>query len=218
MTAKQGVLVINQDTFFKGSIGNCSQIDIYGFVEGELQAGTLVIHPGGTFLGKAKLDAAEVRGRMQGDAVVKNLFKIASTGDVTGNVQYGRLALENGGNLSAEVRNIPPRVTGDFELAVDKGRAARITLEDISAVDPDDDAADLKFSVSNTRNGFIILFGKSDTPVTEFTQADLAAGRVLFKHKGTDTTPAGFDIVVMDKSGATSGAAQSVKVSVRGAR
>jgi len=39
---------------------------------------------------------------------------------------------------------------------------------------------------------------------------------VLFKHDGTDTKMASFDVVVADHAGATSGAPQTVKVHVRG--
>jgi len=46
--------------------------------------------------------------------------------------------------------------------------------------------------------------------------ADVEAGRVAFMHDGRSTDLAGFDIVVADRSGGTSGAPQAVKVAVRG--
>ena len=45
---------------------------------------------------------------------------------------------------------------------------------------------------------------------------DLERGSVMFLHDGTETLSASFDVVVADKAGATSGAAQTVKVAVRG--
>jgi hypothetical protein len=51
--------------------------------------------------------------------------------------------------------------------------------------------------------------------VSTFTQADLEAGIVAFMHDGRSTELAGFDIVVADNSGGTSGAPRSVKVAVR---
>ena len=47
-----------------------------------------------------------------------------------------------------------------------------------NAVDPDDDAKDLTFTVSNARNGFVTLSGAPGRPVAKFTQADLQGGRV----------------------------------------
>ena len=75
--------------------------------------------------------------------VVKNLIDIRSSGNVSGNVKYGKLALEMGGNLSAEMRNVPPSLGGDLNLEVAKGHSVPITLQDLTALDPDDAARDL---------------------------------------------------------------------------
>ena len=125
--------------------------------------------------------------------------------------------MEAGGSLSAEVRNVPPTLAGDLDLTVARGRSVAITLEDLHAVDPDDDARDLVFSVSNPRNGFVSLASAPGRPAAKFTQADLEGGRVSFAHDGTATQAASFDVVVTDHSGATSGRPQTVKVTVKAA-
>jgi cytoskeletal protein CcmA (bactofilin family) len=211
-----GTLVIREDTIIKGEIRNCRQMEVYGYVEGDVAADTLLIHPSGQCYGTVKTESAEIRGTLQGNVVVTHLISIRDTGSVTGNVQYGQLAMEPGGNLSAEVRNVPPSIAGDLDLTVDKGRSVRITLEDLHAIDPDDEAKDLVFTVSNTKNGFVTLAGASGRPAAKFTQADLEGGRVSFTHDGTPTKSASFDVVVADHTGATSGAAQTVTVHVKG--
>jgi cytoskeletal protein CcmA (bactofilin family) len=213
----QGVLVVREDTIIKGEIRNCRQMEVYGYVEGDVAAGSLLIHPGGQCYGTVKTESAEIRGTLQGEVVVKHLISIRDTGSVSGNVQYGALSMEAGGSLSAEVRNVPPTVAGDLDLTVDKGRSVGITLEDLHAVDPDDEAKDLVFTVSNARNGFVTLAGAPGRPAAKFTQADLEAGRVSFAHDGTATPAASFDVVVADHTGATSGRPQTVKVTVKGA-
>jgi cytoskeletal protein CcmA (bactofilin family) len=217
VAAQQGVLVVREDTIIKGEIRNCRQAEIYGYVEGNVAAGNLLIHEGGKCLGTVKAESAEVHGMLQGDVVIKNLINIRSSGSVNGNVQYGQLAMETGGELSAEVRNVPPTLGGDLDLTVDKGRSVRVTLEDLNAVDPDDDAKDLTFTVSRATNGFVALAGAPARPIAKFSQAELQDGRVLFMHDGTNTQIASFDVVVADHAGATSGAPQTVKVHVRGA-
>jgi cytoskeletal protein CcmA (bactofilin family) len=217
VTEHQGVLVVREDTIIKGEIRNCRQMEVYGYVEGNVAADNLLIHPTGQCYGTVKTGSAEVRGTLQGTVVVTHLISIRDTGAVNGNVQYGALAMELGGSLSAEVRNVPPAVAGDLDLTVDKGRSVRITLEDLQAVDPDDDAKDLTFTVSNARNGFITLTGAPGRPAPRFTQADLQAGRVSFAHDGTGTKSASFDVVVTDHTGATSGTPRTVKVTVKGA-
>jgi len=212
-----GLLVIREDTIIKGEIRNCRQMEVYGYVEGNVAADTLLIHPSGQCYGTVKTESAEIRGTLQGDVVVKHLISIRDTGSVSGNVQYGALAMEPGGNLTAEMRNVPPAVSGDLDVTVDRGWSVAITLEDLHAVDPDDDAKDLIFTISNARNGFVSLSSAPGRPAAKFTQADLEAGRVSFKHDGTAAPAASFDVVVADHTGATSGAPQTVKVTVKAA-
>ena len=216
MIGTRGVLVVREDTAIVGEIRNCQQIEIYGYVEGKVSADSVLIHPNGRFFGTVQAERADVRGTVQGDVVVKHLINIRSSGSVTGNIQYGQLALEAGGNLSAELRNVPPTISGDLGLSVDRGRAVTITINDLTALDPDDKAKDLTFSVSNPRNGFVSLSSAPAKAVSRFTQADLQSGVVLFKHDGTKTEVASFDVIVADRAGATSGRPQTVKVAVSG--
>lgn len=213
-----GVLFVSADTAIKGDIRNCREIEIYGYVEGDLAADRVLIHAGGRCFGRVKTDNADVHGTLQGDVTVKHLINIRSSGDVSGKVQYGQLAMEIGGSLSAEVRNVPPSLSGDLDLVVDKGRSVGITLQDLNALDPDDDGRNLTFTVSRASSGFIALSSAPTRPVTNFTQADLQGGKVLFSHDGGDARTASFDVVVADRSGATSGNAQTVKVTVRNGR
>ena len=209
------VLVIGADTSLKGEVRNGGRIEVYGYMEGEVSGDLLVVQPGGRCYGTIKVESADVHGTLQGEVFVKQLITIRTGGSVTGNVQYGRLAMEMGGNLSAEVRNVPPTLAGDLDLAVDKGKSVRITLQDLTALDPDDDAQHLTFTVSRAKNGFVTLLTDPSRPVATFTQADLERGTVLFRHDGTNAANASFDVVVADHAGATSGAAQTVNVSVR---
>jgi cytoskeletal protein CcmA (bactofilin family) len=210
-----GILVIREDTILKGEVRNCRQMEVYGYVEGDVAADAVLVHQSGRCYGTVNTNSAEVHGDLQGTVVVKNLINIHSSGSVSGNVRYGKLALAAGGNLSAELRNVPPDIAGDLDLTVDRGRTVAITREDLHAVDPDDAAKDLTFTVSNPRNGFVALAGSPKRATTSFTQADLEGGRVLFAHDGTSTKVASFDVVVADRTGATSGAARTVTVAVR---
>ena len=85
---------------------------------------------------------------------------------------------------------------------------------DLLAVDPDDRAEALTFTVTNASNGWLALDGNVRQPVTRFTQADIDVGRVSFVHDGADGTRASFEVIVTDDDGATSGAAQTVSVAV----
>ncbi len=209
------VLVIREDTFLKGEIRNGGRIEVFGYVEGDVAGELLIVQPGGRCYGRVKVESADVRGELQGDIVVRQMITIRGSGVVTGNVKYGKLAMEMGGALTAEMRNIPPSISGDLDISVDRGKAVRITLQDLSALDPDDTAETLMFTVSQVRNGFVTLATDPARPVDAFTQADLEQGTVLFRHDGTDEPRASFAVVVADRAGATSGSAQTVNVAVR---
>lgn len=215
MSDNRGVLVIGEDAILKGDIKNCREIEIFGYVEGQLDAGRVIVHQQGRLFGTVKAENAEVHGEVQGNVRVKQLIAIKSTGTVSGSVKYGRLAMEEGAELAASVRNVPPSLSGDLDIAVAKGRSVRLTTADLNAIDPDDHSAHLTFSVSNAANGFISLAASPHNPVTTFTQDDLEQGRVLFAHDGSSSQSARFDVVVADKSGATSGKPQTVNVAVR---
>jgi cytoskeletal protein CcmA (bactofilin family) len=208
--------IIQEDTIIKGKIKNCRQMEIRGFVEGELAAESVLIHQGGTFYGTLKTDQADIAGSLQGEVFVKNLISIRSSGSVNGNVRYGQLAMEMGADLSAELRNVPPRLSGDLDITVKRGKSVVITTEDLTAIDPDDTPDNLTYTVSNLINGFVALASAAGVSVTTFTQADIEAGRVMFVHDGGSSTSANFDVSVADDSGATSGRAQTVTVHVKG--
>jgi cytoskeletal protein CcmA (bactofilin family) len=218
LSSNPGVLIITEDTVIRGvtEMRNCRQLEVHGYMEGDVSARSVLVHKTGRLFGSLRTDTAEIHGTLQGDVVVKNLIDIRSSGNVSGNVKYGKLALEMGGNLTAEMRNVPPSLGGDLDLQVAKGLSVPITLRDLTALDPDDAAQNLKFSVIKTRNGFVALANAPKRAVSSFTQADLEAGRITFTHDGSSSTVAGFDIVVADQSGATSGAPQSVTVAVTG--
>ncbi len=131
---------------------------------------------------------------------VLQLIRIKSTGHAAGKIKYGRLAMEEGGELTAHVRNIPPTLGGDLDLTVAKGRSVRITTADLNALDPDDKPENLNFHISNASGGFVALSNDLVRPVAAFSQADLEGGQVYFAHDGSDGPKARFDVQVTDLS------------------
>lgn len=209
-----GNAVIGEDLLIAGSIRNGGEVEVLGTVKGSISAERIVVHPGGRILGSMTADAAEVNGFVDGRIRVRNLISIGADGTVQGDVRYGSLALAPGGNLAAEVRNVPPEIGGDFEVVVRRGRSVRITTADLMATDAEDPATDLVFAVSGVDGGYVFSSSTPQLSLTQFTQADILAGRVAFGHDGGDGEGAGFDVVVSDSAGATSGAPRRVVVLV----
>lgn len=217
VTQNQGIAVIGQDLVVLGDIKQCRLVEIYGQVLGSVTSEHVRLHAGGIVRGPLHAQSAEINGDMEGEVTVMGLVSIGPQGRVSGRVRYGRLALAEGGELSAEVRNIPPQLSGDYQIAVRQGRSVRLTTQDITAVDPDDAGKSLAFTVSQPVNGYVAFYDAPGAPVTRFTQLDLETGRVLFVHRGADSSPASFDVVVTDKAGETSGPPKTVKAAVMAA-
>jgi len=206
--------VIGRTLLVEGLIRNAAVVEVWGRVEGGVEADHVVIHPGGQVRGRVDAGAADVDGLLDGRVRVRNLISIGASGDVRGDVRYGNLALALGGSLSGEVRNIPPELGGDFEIVVRRGQSVRVTGADLSATDAEDDAASLIYTVSDVAQGFVALATGPQAPVSTFTQGDVDAGAVLFVHHGDGIGPAGFSVVVSDSQGATTGAPRRVNVAV----
>lgn len=211
----RGVMVIAEDTAIKGKIGKGQRVEVYGYFDGDLTADTVIVHAEGRVFGTIKAAQADVSGTLQGEISVRQLIQIRSGGSVIGNVRYGELAMEQGGNLSAELRNVPPSLAGDFELVVSAGRSVKITTADLTALDPDDDPTTLTYSVSDARGGFVALSSQPSAAITSFRQSQIEAGQVMFVHDGSALKAASFNVVVTDAAGATSGRAQTMRVLVR---
>ena len=210
-----GNMVVMAHTSISGKISNCGVLEVHGYIDGIIQAERIIVRETGKLYGTIEAGEVEVHGETQGDIKVAHLIQIGRTGSVAGNVQYGQLAMEPGGDLSADLHNIPPVITGDLDVTVRRGQSVRITPVDLSALDPDDSATDLKFTVSKPTAGFIARSAALTVPLNTFTQSELQSGNVIFVHDGSAGHKASFDVVVVDSKGATSGRPHTVNVNVQ---
>ena len=204
--------IISKGMVVEGEVVATGQVEVFGLVNGQVEVANLVIHEGGKVIGMIRAHNILTNGLLQGEVVAKGLLDIGATGSVNGNVMYGELAMREGGELSADVRNIPPTLAGDMKLTVAKGKAVRLTTDDLTAIDPDDDAKDLKFSVSSMQNGYVVCLDKPKVAATSFTQAELEKGSIVFVHDGKASLSASFSVSVTDAAGASSGSPQTVQV------
>jgi cytoskeletal protein CcmA (bactofilin family) len=206
--------VIGPDLFIKGEVRNGDHVLVLGLIDGSISAEHVVVRQGGRVHGTLIATTAEIEGEVQGHVLVRQLIRISSTGSVRGDVRYGRISVQDGGELSADVRNVPPAIAGDLNLAVKRGQSVRITTEDLTAIDPDSPASSLVFAVAQARDGFVAHAATPTDPVQRFTQTELQNNDVIFVHDGSVGRSASFDVVVTDQAGASSGQPQTVHVAV----
>ena len=84
-------------------ITGCDTLVVEGTVEATMNSRVIQIAEQGAFKGSAEIDIAEVRGTFEGSLTVRQKLVIFSTGKVTGTIRYGKIVIEEGGQLSGEI-------------------------------------------------------------------------------------------------------------------
>ena len=99
-------LTVGPNIKLKGvEITDCDTLVVEGSVEATMDSRVIQISERGAFKGSAEIDFAEIRGRFEGNLTVRQKLVIYSTGKVTGRVRYGKVVIEEGGQLSGEIES-----------------------------------------------------------------------------------------------------------------
>lgn len=118
-------LIVGPDIKLKGAeITDCNTLVVEGRVEAAMESRALQIAEIGEFVGKAGVDTAEIRGRFDGDLTVRKQLVIRATGHVSGTIRYGKLSIEEGGELSGDIgaiKSAPSLPDNRSALAVKAG-------------------------------------------------------------------------------------------------
>ena len=97
-------LTVGPNIKLKGvEITDCDTLVVEGTVEAIMNSRVIQIAEQGAFKGSAEIDIAEVRGTFDGNLTVRQKLVIFSTGKVTGKIRYGKIVIEEGGQLSGEI-------------------------------------------------------------------------------------------------------------------
>ncbi|PKO58147.1 MAG: cell shape determination protein CcmA [Betaproteobacteria bacterium HGW-Betaproteobacteria-18] len=110
-------LTVGPNIKLKGvEITDCDTLVVEGMVEATMDSRVIQIAQQGEFKGSAEIDIAEIRGVFDGNLTVRQKLVIYATGKVTGKIRYGKVVIEEGGQLS-----------GDIECSVAAGAKAANT-------------------------------------------------------------------------------------------
>jgi len=101
--ATDGSLLACAGVKLKGEITSCGTLTVEGEVDVKVRARQVVVANGGTFIGKAEVVQADIAGHFEGTLNVSGKLTIRSTGMFNGQVTYGQLEIEPGGELRGRV-------------------------------------------------------------------------------------------------------------------
>ena len=115
-------LIVGPDVKLKGAeILDCDTLVVEGRVEATMDSRVIRIADQGSFAGKVSIDIAEIHGTFEGELTARSQLIIHATGRVSGKIRYGKLVIDEGGELcgdinaiSAESRASSHRPSNDF--------------------------------------------------------------------------------------------------------
>lgn len=98
-------LIVGPNIKLKGvEITDCDTLYVEGRVEATIDSRVIQIAERGAFKGSAEIDIAEIHGEFDGELTVRQKLVIYSTGKVSGKVRYGKVVIEEGGQLSGDIQ------------------------------------------------------------------------------------------------------------------
>lgn len=97
-------LTVGPNIKLKGvEITDCDTLLVEGMVEATMHSRLMQIAPEGSFRGCAEIDIAEIHGSFDGTLTVRDKLVVHASGKVNGKIRYGKLVVEEGGQLSGEI-------------------------------------------------------------------------------------------------------------------
>ena len=120
-------LIVGPDIKLKGvEITDCDTLVVEGRVEASMDSRVIQIAEHGVYSGTVGIDVAEIHGRFEGELTARKQLIIHATGRVSGTIRYGKLTIEDGGEISGTISTL----SADSSLHSSKGSHADIMAHD----------------------------------------------------------------------------------------
>jgi len=118
-------LIVGREITLSGEITSCDMLIVEGSVEANLtNCRDVDIAESGLFKGSASIEDAEIRGRFEGNLVVRKRLLIKASGRVSGTIRYGQIEIECGGQISGDIQAQPSAEPSETIVDVATARAA----------------------------------------------------------------------------------------------
>ena len=113
-------LIVGPDVKLKGAeILDCDTLVVEGRVEATMDSRVIRISEKGSFSGKVSIDIAEIHGTFEGELTARSQLIIHATGRVSGSIRFGKLVVDEGGELCGEINVLSENVTSKAKSVVE---------------------------------------------------------------------------------------------------
>ena len=100
-------LIVGPNIKLKGvEIEDCDTLVVEGRIEATMVSRAIQIAENGSFNGKVDVDVAEIRGAFQGEMTARKKLVIHASGRVSGKIRYGKMLVQEGGEMSGDVSSL----------------------------------------------------------------------------------------------------------------
>jgi cytoskeletal protein CcmA (bactofilin family) len=128
-------LIVGREICLSGEITSCDRLVVEGKVAATLtESRAIEIAEPGYFKGSAEIESAEIAGRFEGTLNVRDRLFIRSTGRVSGQVRYGQIEIEPGGEISGDIQVVGSRSQPTLKAVGDVAAGSEGTSERVIAV------------------------------------------------------------------------------------
>jgi cytoskeletal protein CcmA (bactofilin family) len=105
--AERRTLVVGRGISVQGTVQDAERLVVEGTVEASMiRATELSIAHGGIFKGAVEVEEAEIAGTIDGTLTARGNLIVRATGKVLGTANYRRLQVEDGGQITGELKMI----------------------------------------------------------------------------------------------------------------
>ncbi len=105
--AERRTLVVGRGISLQGTVAEAERLVVEGTVESQMiQAAELSIGQSGVFKGEVQVEDAEIAGTFDGTLTARGALVLRATGRLLGVARYGRLMVEEGGQISGRMEKI----------------------------------------------------------------------------------------------------------------
>ncbi|HEX4943541.1 MAG TPA: polymer-forming cytoskeletal protein [Usitatibacteraceae bacterium] len=103
-------LIVGPNIKLRGvEIDDCDTLVVEGRVEATMVSRSIQIAETGSFKGSADIEVAEIRGAFDGELTVRGRLVVHATGRISGKVRYGKLLVQEGGELTGDIGTLAER-------------------------------------------------------------------------------------------------------------
>ena len=125
-------LHVGADIHLKGEITACDRLIVEGKVEASMTSKEIEISNSGMFNGTVDIDTADISGQFDGTMKARKRLVIRKSGRVTGDISYGEIEIEPGGEIGGSFKKIAgeqPNLLTEMEKGKEKAKESAEELE-----------------------------------------------------------------------------------------